>query len=450
MALQIYNSRIQKKHEFTPIDPACVKIYVCGPTVYGPAHIGNARPAVVFDILVRLLRHLYPRVIYARNITDIDDKINKAAADEGVDISVISARYYDLYQQDMAALHVQPPDIEPFATAHIDDILAMITTLIKAEHAYEAEGHVLFDVTSDADYGSLSRRNLEDMQAGARVEVAPYKRNAHDFVLWKPSDSEQPGWQSPYGYGRPGWHIECSAMIKKHLGNTIDIHGGGMDLQFPHHENECAQSRCTNQKELANVWLHNGMLRLGGEKMSKSLGNIQLLNELLQSYPAETIRLALLQGHYRQAIDFTPTLLAQCTRTLDGLYQILENTKSIETEDSPPPDDFLAALCDDLNTPKALAILHHLSKNIETKEQKSAFLAAAHMLGLLNNKSATDWFAAKAQHIDREKVEALIAENTAARQAKDYARADAIRDQLADMGIDIKITPDGTDWVIRS
>ncbi len=463
MRIQFYNVASRQKQVFEPANPSRVTVYVCGPTVYGPAHIGNARPAVVFDTLVGLLRHIYGQdhVVYARNITDVDDKINKKATDQNVPINIITDRYREKYHADMGALGVFLPDIEPHATAHIDEMIAMINELIARGHAYEAEGHVLFDVSTDAAYGSLSRRSQDDMLAGARVEVAPYKRNPGDFVLWKPSDATQPGWASPFGevreigaeeikgYGRPGWHIECSAMIKKHLGETIDIHGGGMDLQFPHHENESAQSRCAHGHELARFWLHNGMLTMSGEKMSKSIGNIKLVDELLADYPGEAIRLALLQGHYRQPLDFTDDLLAQCVKNLDRLYGALRDAgvaeAAVPNQAQPVPEAFLAVLCDDLNTPKAMAELFALSKDLSTPEKIASFLAAAQLLGILQQNPA-DWFAGEQGSVDVAKVEALIAERAEARAAKDFARADAARDELQAMGVVIEDSADGTSW----
>ena len=462
MHIQLYNVATRQKQVFEPANPSRVTVYVCGPTVYGPAHIGNARPAVVFDTLVGLLRYVYgaKNVVYARNITDVDDKINKKAADQNVPINIITDRYREKYHKDMGDLGVNLPDIEPHATAHIDEMIAMINELIARGHAYEAEGHVLFDVSTDEAYGSLSRRSQDDMLAGARVEVAPYKRNPGDFVLWKPSNVKQPGWPSPFGkeldlgskkikgYGRPGWHIECSAMIKKHLGETIDIHGGGMDLQFPHHENECAQSRCAHGHELARFWLHNGMLTMSGEKMSKSIGNIKLVDELLADYPGEAIRLALLQGHYRQPLDFTDDLLAQCVKNLDRLYGALRDAGG-GAQPAPAaqniPEAFLAALCDDLNTPKAMAELFALSKDLSAPEKIEGFLAAARLLGILQQDPA-DWFAGNKDNIDVGMVEALIAERAEARAAKDFARADAARDKLQAMGVVIEDSADGTSW----
>ena len=445
--LYLHNNLAREKQAFAPQDPSRVSVYVCGPTVYGPCHIGNFRPAVVFDVMVLVLRELYPNVVYARNITDVDDKINAKAQEEGVDISVITDRYHAKYLADMNVLGVLPPDIEPFATMHIEDMQAMIAGLIASGHAYEAEGHVLFDVTQDGDYGSLSGRSRDDMIAGARVEVAPYKKDAGDFVLWKPSSDDQPGWDSVWGRGRPGWHIECSAMIEKHLGTTIDIHGGGADLQFPHHENEAAQSRCAHGAPLARFWVHNGMLNISGEKMSKSLGNIKTMDELLEDAPAEAIRLALLQGHYRQRLDFSDDLLAQSVKNLDRLYGALRDTADIEAAHVGIPDAFMTALCDDLNTPKALAELFALGKSVDTPEGKGALLAAAKCLGLLQ-QNPHDWFAAKTANveIDEAAIEALIAERAAARANKDYAAADAARDKLTAMGIAIEDTPDGTIW----
>jgi cysteinyl-tRNA synthetase len=446
--LTLHNHLTRKKQPFEPADPQHVTVYVCGPTVYGAAHIGNGRAAVVFDVLVRLLRVLYPTVTFARNITDIDDKINAKAADEGVDISVITARYHAKYLEDMGALGVLPPDIEPHATDHMAEMIAMISDLIAKGHAYAAEGHVLFDVTSDAEYGRFSGRNRDEMLAGARVDVAPYKRDAGDFVLWKPSSDDLPGWDSPWGRGRPGWHIECSAMIEKHLGETIDIHGGGADLQFPHHENESAQSRCAHGKPLARFWLHNGMLNMGGEKMSKSLGNIALVDELIADFPPEALRLALLQGHYRQILDFNDELIAQSVKNLDRLYGALRDASDIQVSDisaADVPAGFLAALCDDVNTPKALAELFVLANDLSTPEKKRALLAAGQVMGLLQ-QDPDAWFATDDSHLDKAEVERLIAARQSARQAKDYAAADAARDQLTALGVVIEDTADGTIW----
>ncbi len=451
MQIRFYNVSARAKQVFEPANPKRVTMYVCGPTVYGPAHIGNARPAVVFDVLARLLRHHYGArsVIYARNITDVDDKINKKAGDEGVDISVITARYRDQYRADMDRLGVDLPSLEPHATAHIGEIIEMIESLIEKGFAYQAEGHVLFDVTKDPEYGALSGRKMDDMIAGARVEIAPYKRNPADFVLWKPSSHGLPGWESPFGAhkgrGRPGWHIECSAMIKTHLGETIDIHGGGQDLEFPHHENECAQSRCVHNKPLARFWLHNGMLTMSGEKMSKSGGNIKLVAALLVDYPSEAVRLALLQGHYRQPLDFTDALLTQCVKNLDRLYGALRDVAAIETINAAAPKSFMAALCDDLNTPKAMAALFALSKDLSTPEKKSAFIAAGAFMGLLQ-QTTENWFGGRLGDVDVTAIEALIGVRTKARAAKDFVRADAARDKLAQMGVVIEDKAEGTTW----
>lgn len=451
MQLKLHNNRTRHKEDFIPQNPLQVTVYVCGPTVYGAAHIGNARPAVVFDVMVRLLRCLYPKVIYARNITDIDDKINARAAEENRPIREIAERYTHKYHEDMGALGVKLPDIEPFATDHITDIQSMIASLMTKGSAYEAEGHVLFDVSSDAAYGSLSRRKRDDMIAGARVEIAPYKKNPEDFVLWKPSSDDLPGWDSPWGRGRPGWHIECSAMIAKHFGPQIDIHAGGIDLQFPHHENECAQSRCAHGVELANYWLHNGMLNLDGEKMSKSRGNIRLIDEILEDHPGEVVRLALLQGHYRQPMDFTTTVLAQSRSLLDRLYGLLRDDSDMTeqarlgAQDSLPPERFLDALCDDLNTPKALAVLSELARDTSHLEGRTAFLAAANLLGLLTS-SPEDWFQGGAHTVDVGRIEALIATRASARANRDFATADAARDELEAMGVIIEDTPNGTLW----
>lgn len=453
MKLYLYNTQTRSKDLFVPQTADHVTLYVCGPTVYGPAHIGNARPAVVFDVLVRLLRDLYPQVTYARNITDVDDKINKKAAEEGVEISEIAARFTDKYHLDMGTLGVKLPDVEPYATQHIAEIQDMISRLISTGHAYEADGHVLFDVNSDPDYGSLSRRQREDMIAGARVEVASYKRNPEDFVLWKPSPDDLPGWPSSFGAepgrGRPGWHIECSAMIAAHFGKTVDIHGGGIDLQFPHHENECAQSRCAHDAPLANYWMHNGMLNMSGEKMSKSLGNVRLVEELLVEYPGEVIRLALLQGHYRQPIDFTSELLQQSRRNLDKLYGLLREDRDVTqaaldaSEAVQLDSEFYGALCDDLNTPRALAALFEMSKSTSDVQGRAKLIKAANLLGLLSG-DPEDWF--HGDDVDTAKVEALIAQRADARKAKDFAAADSARDELTAMGVTIEDTPNGTIW----
>lgn len=456
--LTLYNSLTRKKEVFEPLDPQRVTMYVCGPTVYNFAHIGNARPAVVFDVLARLLRRLYPHVVYARNITDIEDKIIKAAAELGVPISEITEKYADIYRGDMGMLGVLPPDIEPLATETIDGMISMISRLIESGNAYEADGHVLFNVPSDPDYGALSGRDRDDMVAGARVEVAPYKKDPADFVLWKPSDDAQPGWDSPWGRGRPGWHIECSAMIEKHLGETIDIHGGGIDLQFPHHENELAQSTCAHGgKTFARFWLHNGFVNIEKEKMSKSLGNVLLVHDLIKEAPGEVIRLALLNGHYRQPLDWTAEGLAQARRMLDRLYGALRGLADVKAErganDGVPPA-FMEALCDDLNTPKALAVLFDLASraNSETDpgtraQLKSELIGAGAVIGLLQ-MAPEEWFAGAGlgPNIEAEEIEKLIAARNAARKEKNFAEADRIRDELAENGIQIEDGPQGTSW----
>lgn len=459
--LSLHNSLTRKKEEFVPADPNRVTMYVCGPTVYNHAHIGNARPAVVFDVLARLLRRLYPHVVYARNITDIEDKIIAAAKAQGVDISVITEKYADIYRKDMGTLGVLAPDLEPKATETIAEMIAMMERLIAAGHAYAAEGHVLFNVPSFAEYGRLSGRDRDEMVAGARVEVAPYKKDPSDFVLWKPSDADQPGWDSPWGRGRPGWHIECSAMIEKHLGETIDIHGGGIDLQFPHHENEVAQSACSHGgAPLARFWLHNGFVNIESEKMSKSLGNVLLVTDLIKQAPGEAIRLALLNGHYRQPLDWTAEGLTQARRMLDRLYGALRNLADVKAEpaNDAAPDAFVDALLDDLNTPKALAVLFELAKQANTAtdpgtraQLKAALIGAGRMIGILEMDPEA-WFAGggAASHIDGEEIERLIAARNAARKEKNFAEADRIRGELAAQGIQIEDGPQGTSWRVAS
>lgn len=454
--LSLYNTLTRSKDVFVPQDPARVTMYVCGPTVYNFAHIGNARPAVVFDVLARVLRRLYPNVVYARNITDIEDKIIAAAKEQGVPISVVTEKYADIYRKDMGTLGVKLPDIEPKATDAIPDMISMMERLIASGHAYEAEGHVLFHVASYKEYGALSRRDLDDMIAGARVEVAPYKKDATDFVLWKPSTGEQPGWDSPWGRGRPGWHIECSAMIEKHLGETIDIHAGGIDLQFPHHENEIAQSTCAHGGKLfSRFWLHNGFVNIEKEKMSKSIGNVLLVHDLIEQAPGEAIRLALLNGHYRQPLDWTGEGLEQAKRMLDRLYGALRGLADVDvaTNDA-VPEEFLAALLDDLNTPKALAVLFDLAKqaNVATDPEvkaslKAALVASGALIGLLEQDPEV-WFAGGgvAPHIDASEIETLIAARATARKNKDFKESDRIRDELAGRGIQIEDGPQGTTW----
>jgi cysteinyl-tRNA synthetase len=453
MSIHFYNNLHRKLEAFTPSDADNVTVYLCGPTVYNYVHIGNARGPVVFDVLIKLLRRHFPKVTYARNITDVDDKINAAAKALDVPISAITDKYTAIYRQDMAALGIQAPDIEPHATDHIPHIIAMIERLIDAGHAYAAEGHVLFAVDSYADYGKLSRRSLDEMIAGARVDVAPYKRHPGDFVLWKPSTPDLPGWDSPWGVGRPGWHIECSAMSEAHLGETIDIHAGGVDLQFPHHENEIAQSTCAHGgKVFARFWLHNGMLNFGGSKMSKSVGNVSILHELLEKHPPEALRYALLSAHYRQPLDWSDALIEQSVKTLDRLYGTLRDLADVEAAAGAIPESIEAALCDDLNTPQALAELANLAgqarRAVYARERtalKAALLAAGSALGLLQ-QAPQAWFAKGNDGSDDARIQRLVDERIAAKTAKDFARADAIRKQLADEGILLEDTPQGVRW----
>ncbi|TCV97160.1 cysteinyl-tRNA synthetase [Luteibacter rhizovicinus] len=456
MAISLYNTLTRRTEAFVPQDPDRVTMYVCGPTVYNYIHIGNARPPVVFDVLARLLRRHYPHVVYARNITDVDDKINAAARELDVDISVITDRYAQAYRDDMAGLGVAPPDIEPHATDHIPQIIAMIERLLEGGHAYAAEGHVLFDVASYARYGELSGRDPDELLAGARVEVAPYKKNPGDFVLWKPSSADLPGWDSPWGRGRPGWHIECSAMTEAHLGETIDIHAGGVDLTFPHHENEIAQSTCAHGgKVFARYWLHNGMLTFEGRKMSKSLGNVLQLHELLRQHPAEALRLMLLRGHYRQPLDWSDNAMTQAVRTLDGWYGVLRDMADVEA-DGQIPAAVEAALCDDLNTPQALAEISQLadtarqaSEPAARRAAKAALLGGAALLGLLQQEPET-WFKQgnDGEAVDATAIDALLEERQAARAARDFARSDAIRDELKALGIAIEDGAQGTRWSV--
>ncbi|GHE41819.1 cysteine--tRNA ligase [Vulcaniibacterium thermophilum] len=458
MALHLYNSLTRRIEPFAPQDPGRPTMYVCGPTVYNYVHIGNARGPVVFGVLAALLRRRYGALVYARNITDVDDKINAAAAEAGVPISTITDRYAAAYREDMAALGVSgafAPDVEPAATAHIAEMIAMIQRLIDQGHAYVEQGHVLFSVASFPEYGKLSRRDREEMLAGARVEVAPYKRDPGDFVLWKPSTDDLPGWDSPWGRGRPGWHIECSAMAARHLGQTIDIHAGGVDLQFPHHENEIAQSECAHgQRTFARFWLHNGMLTFGGAKMAKSVGNIQRVHDLVRAHPPEALRYALLSAHYRQPLDWSDALIEQSVRTLDRLYGTLRDladvaVPAVSGADIPPAID--AALDDDLNTPAALAELSRIAADARKAERaddrarlKRELLAGGFALGLLQQDPAA-WFARGAQDDDA-RIQALIDERAAAKKARDFARADAIREQLAGEGILLEDTPQGVRW----
>jgi cysteinyl-tRNA synthetase len=442
--LTLHNTRTRSKAAFVPLDPAHVRAYLCGPTVYDLAHLGNARNVVVFDILIRLLRRIYPRVTYVRNITDIDDKINARAAASGEPIAEITARTTVDYHTDMAALFALPPDIEPTATGHIAEIIMIIERLIASGHAYEAEGHVLFAVSSDADYGKFSGRSPEDLIAGARVDVAPYKRDPGDFVLWKPSTPELPGWDSPWGRGRPGWHIECSAMSWKHLGESFDIHGGGDDLIFPHHENEIAQSCCAFPgSTFANVWVHNRMLLVNGEKMSKSLGNFKTVRDVLAVAPGEAVRFLLIRSQYRSTLDYSDAALLEAKRELDRFYRaIAAHPGTVAAHDIPV--NILESLCDDLNTPGAIAGLHSLAEAALAGDANGAagLLAAGAVLGLFNH-TPEDWFHAGA---DAAKIEALIEARRLARTEKRFAEADAIRKSLEADGILLEDGPSGTTW----
>ncbi|MBC6941595.1 MAG: cysteine--tRNA ligase [Xanthomonadales bacterium] len=459
MPLRLYNSLTRRVEEFVPLDPQRVTLYVCGPTVYNYVHIGNARPPVVFGLLARLLRRLYPQVVYARNITDVDDKINTAAREAGVPIEVITSGYAKAYLEDMARLGADPADLTPHATAHIAPIIAMCERLIAAGHAYAADGHVLFDVASFPAYGALSGRSVEDMIAGARIEVAPYKKNPADFVLWKPSTPDLPGWDSPWGRGRPGWHIECSAMAATHLGQTIDIHAGGNDLMFPHHENEIAQSTCAHGgKPFARYWLHNGMLTFDGRKMSKSLGNVLVLHELLDQYPGEVLRLVLLKAHYRQPLDWSDAALAQARATLDGWYTLLRDLAhvAVDASERVAPAAVEAALCDDLNTPEAFAILAGLAAaargapaGAEQRRAKAALLGAADLLGILQ-QDPEDWFKQDlgTAALDAAEIQRRVDARVAAKQARDFASADRIRAELLALGVVIEDTAQGPRWKV--
>jgi len=458
--LRLHDTAARKKRVFAPINPDRVTMYVCGPTVYSEAHIGNFRPPVAFDVLFRVLRHIYgeDHVVYARNITDVDDKINKAAAQAGVDISVITDKYARIYREDSAALGITPPTLEPAATAHMPQMISMIEKLIADGFAYVAEGHVLFSVKAYEKYGALSRRSLDDMIAGARVEVAPYKQDPADFVLWKPSKADEPVWEAPFGDGRPGWHLECSAMIKETLGETIDIHGGGGDLVFPHHENEIAQSVCAHDgAPLANYWLHNGFLSIDAEKMSKSLGNVIKPNELLRAgVKGETIRYALMTGQYRAPLDWNDALLDRSQKSLDRLYGVLRRLRHVAAADVAPTARVMDALCDDLNTPKALAALFEIAgrankaqTEAEQAQAKGELLAAGKLLGLFaENPNA--WFGLdKISAEQRAEIDQLLVERTTARKARDFARADEIRDLLTAKGVQAEDGPEGTTWRLK-
>lgn len=455
-ALTLYDTHSRRKRLFEPMNPERVTMYVCGPTVYSYAHIGNARPAVVFDVLSRVLRGIYGQdhVVYARNITDVDDKIIAASKETGQPISEITEKYARIYREDMGALAVRVPDIEPHATDHIGEMIDMIQVLVDEKYAYEAEGHVLFAVSTYDRYGALSRRSLEDMIAGARVEVADYKREPGDFVLWKPAADDEPGWDSPWGRGRPGWHIECSAMSEKHLGETFDIHGGGMDLVFPHHENEIAQSVCAHGgKAMANYWLHNGFLTMGAGKMSKSEGNVKLVHDLARDYPGEVLRYALLTAHYRAPLTWNGELLTKTRRSLDRIYGVLRRLADVEAVEATPPADFLEALHDDLNTPKALSALFQLTAaankaetDAERARIKGELLAAGELVGLAQG-DPDEWFGiSELPDAERAEIDALIDRRNLARAEKNWDEADAVREELTARKIQVDDGPEGSTW----
>jgi len=459
--MKIFNSYTGKKEDFIPLDPNHVKIYACGPTVYNYAHIGNARMAVVFDTLVRVLRYTYPKVTYVSNITDIDDKIIDAANELDVPIEHITQKYTDIYNKDMLKLLVKSPDIQPKATEYIPEMIELIEDLISKDHAYEKDGHVLFHVPSYENYGKLSKRNRDEQIAGSRVEVAPFKRDPADFVLWKPSNEMQPGWNSPWGFGRPGWHTECSAMSEKTLGLPFDIHGGGRDLTFPHHENEIAQSCCSSAnindpKSYVNYWMHNGFVTVHGEKMSKSLGNISLVKDLMKDNHGEVIRLSLLSSHYRQALDWNDNVIHQAKKLLDKLYKILADIEDVEVSKINDSSlEFISPLLDDLNTPGLLANLNKMIKdfrsisNEDLPKFKSKMLLATNLMGICQ-ENYLDWFSHNDKNLDTNKVTSLISERLNAKKDKDFEKADKIRQKLLDMGVEIKDTESGTEWNLKS
>ena len=446
--MQLYNSINQTKEAFVPADPKRVTMYVCGPTVYNYAHIGNARPAVVFDLLFRLLQRTFgaDHVVYARNITDIDDKMMAAAAERGVKMAEVAAEFEAAYLEDMSALGVMAPTMDPHATHHIQEMIDLAAKLIVSGNAYAADEHVLFNVPSFAEYGELSRRSRDEQIAGARVDVAPYKQDPADFVLWKPSRPDQEGWDSPWGFGRPGWHLECSAMAAAHLGKVFDIHGGGADLKFPHHENEIAQSRCAHgTDQMARYWVHNGFVNVDAEKMSKSIGNVLLARDLLKEAPGEAIRWALLSAQYRQPLDWTDALLEQSKTNLDRIYRTLA---ALPKSDVPadPPAAVLAALEDDLNTPAAFAALFQAARAAKTAEDRASLEAAGALLGVLGH-DPEEWLAGEgAGDVDAAEVERLIAARAAARKAKDFAEADRIRDAITALGVTLEDGAGGTTW----
>lgn len=469
MGLKLHNTLTRLKETFVPIDEEDIRMYVCGPTVYDLAHIGNARPVVVFDVLYRLLKSLYPKVTYVRNITDVDDKINAKAAETGVDIRTLTEGTAEVFHKDMAALNALDPDEEPRATDHIPEMKEMIATLIEKKYAYEKDEHVLFEVSKWDQYGKLSGNTRDEIIAGARVEIAPYKRDPADFVLWKPSSGNEPGWDSDWGFGRPGWHLECSAMSKKYLGEEFDIHGGGQDLIFPHHENEIAQSRCCHGTEaMARLWMHNGYLMTEGEKMSKSLGNFYTVHDLLKEFPGEAIRLALLKTHYRKPLDFTKDGIKEAKKELDGFYRAIQHLSDVESIEHIEPiheievsNTVESALLDDLNTPLAIACVHVLADyalnpesvvhhptgaptNVEMGWVKYRLLSQASLLGLLQ-QDPEQWFKG-GDGLDEAVIEDMIAKRTQARANKDFAESDCIRDELAAQGVILEDGAGGTTW----
>ena len=463
MSLILYDTMSREKRPFVPVNPERVTMYVCGPTVYNYSHIGNARPVVVFDLLFRMLRRAYGEdaVVYAANVTDVDDKINAKAQAEGVPIATITDRYLKIYNEDIALLGALRPTVQPRVTETMDAIVEMVGKLVANQAAYAAEGHVLFDTQAFPDYGKLSGRTMDDMIAGARVDVAPYKRHPADFVLWKPSKPGEPEWDSPFGRGRPGWHIECSAMIEQALGLPIDIHGGGIDLVFPHHENEMAQSLCATPghdhahgPDFARYWMHNGFLNFGDEKMSKSLGNVVLIHDLVEQTPGEAIRWALLVGHYRAPLDWTGDLLAQAKKSLDRLYGAPRRSIDVEPAGNQPSEAFVAALEDDLNTPQAMAELFALASRLETAAPedraaaKGELLASGSLMGFLQ-ADPNAWFHGGADEGFKARVDALIAERIAARAAKNWAEADRLRDELTALNVEVMDSATGATWRLK-
>ncbi len=449
----LFNTLSGKKEILNPSDPQHVKIYACGPTVYNYAHIGNARMAVVFDTFVRTLRFIFPKVTYVSNITDIDDKIIEAAVEQNVEISVITKKFTKIYNEDMAKLNVLAPDVQPKATEYIPEMIDLIKELIEKDFAYEKDGHVLFHVPTYENYGKLSNRIKDEQIAGSRVDVADFKKDPADFVLWKPSTGVQPGWESPWGIGRPGWHTECSAMSEKTLGLPLDIHGGGRDLIFPHHENEIAQSCCTaaensNPESYAKYWMHNGFVTIDGEKMSKSLGNIILVNELTQKYHGEVIRLALLSTHYRQALDWNDNVIHQAKKLLDKLYSLLNELNDVK-ESKEPDNDLIEILLDDLNTPGLIANINKLIKNAESREEddkpnlKSNLLLIGKLMGILEDQSYN-----QISSEFKDKVDSLIEDRSNAKKKRDFELADKIRSELIELGVEINDSPEGTTWKV--